>query len=163
MSGQGKYTVYAPPANDKNTLMAKLYPAAPTAELVGKETEARVATVDLARTHLTPAVQQGDMGYFPQGVQMDYQGAPDLTTVEWTNAGDPSNGFFPDISSPGPGKTDGTDKDSDPELRTIDVKPNYVVGSPNGGTTSPATTNAKLVAASLLGVPGAMGDSGANT
>lgn len=169
MAGTGKYTTYAPPASDKNTLMNKLYRSDDAAQqpivqdLVGKENEAREAIVALGRSYLQPAHQQGDLGHFPTGVNLNYSDAPDVTEVAWENAGDPANPYTPDISSPGPGKTAGTDKDQDPDLSTTDLKPNYVPGAPNTGTKSPSATNSKIIAANALGVPGVVGDSGANT
>lgn len=178
MSGQGKYTKYASPASDKNTLLNKLFHSndalekPPTQDLVGKETDARQAVVDLAKQLLDPAHQDGDTGYFPQGVDLDFSGAsatiqPPNTAegkdVVWKNAGDPASAYFPDLSSPGPGKTEGLDKDVDPKLAVKDIKPNYVAAAPNTGTKSPTATNAKIVAAALLGVSGKLGDSGANS
>lgn len=168
MSGQGKYTVYAPPASDKNTLLNKLFHSSdpieksPVQDLVGQENDARTQTVAAGVTYLQPAHTAGDPGHFPSGVDLNFAGAPDVTTVGWVNAGDPANPYVPDISSPGPGLTDGTDKTTDPQLTTTDLKPNYVPGAPGTGTKSPTATNAKLIAAALLGVPGKMGDSGAN-
>lgn len=168
MSGTGKYTVYAPPASDKNTLLNKLFRSndatlkSPTQDLVGKETDARELVVDLAKASLTPAHQAGDLGHFPSGVDLNFAGAPDLSDVQWANPGDPANSFAPDISSPGPGKTNGLDKDADPQVKVVDLKPSYVPGAPGTGTKSPSETNAKVVAANLLGVSTKLGDSGGN-
>lgn len=172
MPGEGKYTVYAPPANDKNTLLNKLFHSADDVEkplvqdLVGKENDARAAIVATGQAMLQPAHQAGDAGYFPAGVDLDYSGAPDLNDVKWANPGDPANAYVPDISSPGPGKTEGLDKDVDPQIKETDIKPNVdparIAGVGNHGTTSPLATNAKLIAANLLGVSGKNGDSGGN-
>lgn len=168
MSGQGKYTTYAPPASDKNTLLNKLFHSSDATEkpvvqdLVGKEEDARAAILAIAKTNLQPAHQAGDLGYFPSGVDLDFSGAPKTEDVKWVNAGDPANPYAPDISSPGPGKTAGADKASDPQIKTTDLKPTYVPGAPGTGTKSPAAANAKVVAANLLGVAGKLGDSGGN-
>lgn len=168
MSGNGKYTVYAPPASDKNTLLNKLFHSNDATEkpivqdLVGKEEDARNAVVEVAKTNLTPPHQAGDMGYFPAGVDLDFRNAPKTEDVKWAAAGDPANPYVPDLSSPGPGKTEGADKDVDPQIKTVDLKPNYVPGAPNTGTKSPVATAAKIVAANLLGVSGKLGDSGGN-
>lgn len=170
--GQGKYTVYAPPANGKNTLLARLFKDAPNAGLVGKETETRQAVVDNAKQFLTPDHQEGDLGYFPQGVDLNFSGksasvqAPNTAEgkdVTWQRAGDPANSYVPDISSPGPGKTDGRDKDVDPKIAVKDLKPNYVPAAPGTGTKSPTDTTVKLAATNVLGVPEKLGDSGANS
>lgn len=172
MSGQGKYTIYAPPANTKNTLLARLFRFAPNASLVGKEADAREATVNVAKEFLTPAHQQSDLGYLPQGVDLDFSGKsasiqpPDTSEgkdVVWHRLGDPANSYVPDVSSPGPGKTEGTDKDVDPKLEVKDIKPNYVAAGPGTGTRSPAQTSVKVAAGDVLGAPDKMGDSGANS
>lgn len=168
MSGTGKYTQYAPPANDKNTLLNKLFHSADATEkpivqdLVGKENDAHDAVVAIAKAALTPAHQAGDLGYFPSGVDLNFAGAPKTEDVKWTLAGDPANPYAPDITSPGPGKTKGSDKSVDPQIKTTDIKPTYVPGAPGTGTKSPAATNAKIIAANLLGVAGKLGDSGGN-
>lgn len=168
MSGTGKYTQYAPPASDKNTLLNKLFHSGDTTEapivqdLVGKENDARAAVVAIAKTALTPAHQAGDLGHFPEGVDLSFSGAPKTEDVKWSLAGDPANPYAPDISSPGPGKTEGSDKSSNPEIKVVDLKPTYVPGAPGTGTKSPAATNAKIIAANLLGVNGKLGDSGGN-
>jgi hypothetical protein len=178
MSGKGKYTQYAPPASDKNTLLNKLFHSGDATQkplvqdLVGKETDARAAIVELAKQVLAPAHQAGDGGYFPAGVDLDYSGKsatvqpPDTAEgkdVKWTNAGDPANAYMPDITSPGPGKTDGKSKDADPKIAVKDIKPTYVPGAPGTGTKSPTATNAKIVAANILGADAKLGDSGANS
>jgi len=168
MSGTGKYTTYAPPASDKNTLLNKLFHSPDATEkpivqdLVGKENDARDAVVAIAKANLTPAHQAGDLGYFPSGVDLNFAGAPKTEDVKWTLAGDPANPYAPDITSPGPGKTNGSDKSADPQIKTTDLKPTYVPGAPGTGTKSPAATNAKIIAANLLGVNGKLGDSGGN-
>jgi hypothetical protein len=172
MSGQGKYTVYAPPASDKNTLLNKLFHSADaiekplTQDLVGKEIDARAAVLTVAKDKLQPTHQDGDPGMFPAGVNLDFSDAPDVSSVKWTNPGDPAAAYIPDITSPGPGKAEGIDKDVDPNVKLTDVKPNtdtaHVGTVANHGTTSPIATNAKIIAANLLGVSGKLGDSGAN-
>jgi hypothetical protein len=179
MSGNGKYTQYAPPANDKNSLLNKLFNSDDAVQkpivqdLVGKEEDVRKAIVEIAKANLAPMHQTGDMGYFPAGVDLDFtnksgppeQRPPDTAEgkdVKWTRPGDPANSYVPDITSPGPGKTDGLDKADDPKIIVKDLKPNYVAASPGTGTKAPIATNAKIVAANLLGVSGKLGDSGGN-
>ena len=168
MSGTGKYTTYAPPASDKNTFLNKIFHSDDATQkpivqdLVGKELDAKEAVVSIAKVELTPAKQQGDMNYFPQGVNLDFRDSPDVTTVGWTRPGDPANSFAPDITSPGPGKTEGLQKDEDPKIKIVDLKPTYVPGAPNTGTKSPSAYAAKIIAANLLGVPTKLGDSGGN-
>jgi hypothetical protein len=168
MSGTGKYTVYAPPASDRNTLLNKLFRSDDpikkpvTQDKVGQENDVRQAIVAIALTHLTPSHQNGDLGLFPLGVNLDYSTAPLTEDVKWSRAGDPANPYAPDTSSPGPGKTEGSDKSDDPEISVSDLKPNYVPQGPKTGTKSPAGTAAKIIAANLLGVPSEPGESGGN-
>lgn len=160
MSGQGKYTIYAPVSNAKNILLGKLFPASPTSAFVGKEVDYRAQVVGSGNSNLKPSSQVGD-SYFGPGVSLDFTDAPNILAGAdgaWKNAGDPANSFTPDLSSPGPGKTDATDKNANPEIKASDIKPSYVPGGPNTGTKSPAEY-AKKVAAQVLGVPGKMGSS----
>ncbi len=186
MSGTGKYTKYAPTATPAHQLLDKLFTSkdpikqSPVQGLVGKETTARAAVVALATAPVvngvgglqpSDGVQQGDAAVFPQGVNLDFSGKlasiqpPDTAEgadVVWKNPGDPANSYVPDITSPGPGKTDGLDKDVDPKIEAKDIKPNYVPGAPGTGTRSPTDTDAKLVATEKLGTSAPLGDSGAN-
>lgn len=160
MSGQGKYTVYAPEAGEKNNLLGKLFSNSPFSKFVGKEEDYRNIVVGTGNTYLVPVDQKGD-SYFGPSVNLDYSGAPDTfagAKGAWAKAGDPANSYAPDISSPGPGKTDGVDKSTDPQLGANDIKPTYVPAGPNTGTRSPAE-QAKKIAASMLGVAGKMGSS----
>ena len=178
MSGQGKYTQYAPLSSDNHAFLNKLFHSnnateVPiTQDLVGKENDAREAIVALAKQLLQPAHQQGDAGMFPMGVDLDFSGKsasvqpPDTSEgkdVKWVNPGDPANSYVPDITSPGPGRTDGKDKDVDPKVAAKDIKPTYVPAGPATGTRSPSVTDPKIVAANVLGSSGKLGDSGANS
>lgn len=165
--GTGRYTKFAAEASDKNTLLNKIFHSehptlkSPTQDLVGKEVEVRDQTVALANEKLVPSHQIGDLGHFPTGVDLDYTTAPTMEDVKWTKPGDPANPYTPDITSPGPGRTDGVDKDKDPNISVADLKPAYVPGAPGTGTKTPLSTAAKIIAASLLGVAGKNGASGA--
>ena len=160
MAGQGKYTNYAPISNDKNILLSKLFPSSPTSNFVGKEVDYRNVVVGQGNSLLKNGLQPGD-SYFGNGVNMDYSGAPDILAGAegfWKNPGDPATSFSPDLSSPGPGKTEGIDKSANPEIKSRDIKPNYVIGGPNTGTKNPAAY-AQRIAAQLLGVPNKLGSS----
>lgn len=170
MSGTGKYTTYAPTKSDKTVLLKKLFGNGPTGDGVGTLPPSMVvdapkvidAVVATAKANLTPAHQMGDVDMFGTGVDLNFAGAPKTEDVKWTLAGDPANPYSPDITSPGPGKTDGVDKAADPQIKTTDLKPTYVPGAPGTGTKSPAVTNAKIIAANLLGTTATKGDSGGN-
>jgi hypothetical protein len=152
MAGQGKYTVYAPESNAKNNLLARLFPNSPTAQYVGKEVDYRNVVVEQGNSILKNGTQPGD-SYFGSGVDMDYSGSPDIVKNAegaWKNAGDPANAYSPDLTSPGPGKTDGVDKSADPGIKSSDIKPTYVPGGPTGGTRNPAEY-AKKIASQILG------------
>lgn len=164
MSGQGKYTKYAIPADTaktqqgaKNNLLHKMFgqntdPAKlpPQMELgPGKEDDVRVAILKIGRLYMQGDVQPGDADHFPNGVDMSYGTAPDLTQVEWAAAGGPANAYVPDITSPGPGLTNGVDKDVDPQISTTDIKANYMPGA--DGTKNPSATSQGLTDATKLG------------
>jgi hypothetical protein len=194
MSGQGKYTTYAPPNTQKNQLLQKLFGAnTPAAQLPPQmsggatapvsEQDCIKAVVAVATAKVAPGpdgqyvggllpsdgIQTGNP-LFPTGVDLSFGSSGklgpvpnDISSVKWTNPGDPANPYVPDISSPGEGKTSGADKSVDPGIKTTDVKPNLVVGGPESSTTDPSTTSKELYSAQQIGVPGVMGDSGANT
>ena len=105
--------------------------------------------------------QSGDSSMFPNGVNLSFQGTaeiptPNLADVSWdsaksniygqtpTKSGSPANPYVPDLSSPGPGRTSGTDKDVDPGILQTDIKPNYTPGAPGTGTVSPSETSDDL-------------------
>lgn len=166
--GSGKYTQYAAPASAKNDLLNKLFKSndpvnfPPAQDLVGKENDARLATLAIGQAYLTPAHTAGDLGFWPTGVDLSFASAPNTADVKWVNPGDPANPYVPDISSPGPGKTLGIEKSVDPDIKISDLKPNYVPAAPDTGTKAPSDTSAKQYAANVLGVPSKLGDSGAN-
>lgn len=180
MPGQGKYTVYAPVASDRNNLLDKLFKgndaiSNPFQDLVGKELDARMQTIARAKLYLTPAFQQGDAGHFPNGVNMNYVGDPNGVSVPnisengdvvWGKPGDPALPFAPDLRSPGPGQTDAPSAENlqtNPNITISEIKgPGYVVGAPGTGTKSPNATSTALAANLELGEPVSLGDSGAN-
>ena len=156
--GKGRYTTYVDKASARNTLLWKLFnKKAPNDAGVfygGQEpsnnTTAAAAVVARATSNVTNGVgglfpadgkQAGDPGMFPTGVDLTYGNSPNLSDVEWKKAGDPANSYVPDVSSPGPGRTLGIDKDVDPGLTPADFKPNYVAAAPDTGTVSPSTTS----------------------
>lgn len=180
MSGKGKYTVYVPPKSARRTFFEKLFAGSTTSTppFLGIDQDKSILDAnklgnDLLRAASTAGIQKGDSGYFPDGVDMNFTGAkatiqaPDTSegkSVKWTKAGDPAFSYLPDISSPGPGKTEGTDKAVDPKITAADIKPVYVPGAPGTGTKSPTESSDKVSDASELGGTGLkLGDSGANS
>lgn len=169
MPGQGKYTTYAADASSNHTLLGRLFKGNSTVPnpqegLVGKEADARAQVIERAKAFLNPAHQTGDTAIFPSGVNLDFSGVqdgstpPNLEDVKWKNPGDPANGYAPDVSSPGPGLTEGTSKDVDPELSVEDLKgAGYVPGAPGTGTASPDKTSPTVSAATELGEQTSMG------
>lgn len=179
----GRYTTYAGGvASDAHKLLAKLFPADanyPTMQALqgavpaGNEAAAQVviqknatANVDAAGVGgLRPAngVQQGDLGMFPTGVLSGYGGSPDVTTVKWINAGDPANPYAPDITSPGPGKTDGKDKNVDPMISIADLQEFSTTMDPGGENLRvPSNDGPAIYANNTIGSPQKLGDSGGN-
>jgi len=165
--GSGRYTTYVPPTSDKVSRLKKLFPvinsvnnaSEPLYNAAATNSAAAEAARELALSQLNKGL--GDPDMFPAqagqpGVPMNFSGAPDTTKVTWDKSADPSaqvqagrpaNPYFPDLTSPGPGKTDGTDKDSDPEIEPADIKPKFTY--PTVNTTSPSATASKLGSFSL--------------
>lgn len=178
--GSGRYTKYVPVASPRNEMLSKLFNSRADAgkgEIYGAAyqtdpVKAAAAAVATATAKVVNGVggilpvdgfQTGDTDTFPTGVKTNYSGAPNLNDVAWdtatstfggppSNAGGPANPYTPDLSSPGPGKTSGTQKDIDPKITTSDIKPNYVAGAPDTGTVSPSAT-ASLLGTTPIGSP----------
>lgn len=164
--GKGRYTTYVPAATTTNagsrySLLWKLFNQRANAlrtgianfygESVNPQTDnakAAEATVKRARSNQTgllpeAGVQNGDLGMFPSGVDLTYKNSPNLADVAWTNPGDPANSYVPDVTSPGPGaagvvRVEGSDKDANPGISPVDIKPTYTPGSEGSGTRSPS-------------------------
>lgn len=165
--GKGRYTTYVDKASSRNSLLWKLFnKKAPNDAGVfygGQEPSDNNAAAASVVARATANVdgsgvggvipvngqQSGDPGMFPTGVNLKYGNSPDLTDVEWRNPGDPSNSYVPDLTSPGPGRTLGTDKDVDPGISTADLKPNYVPAAPGTGTVSPSSTSGNIGGGSI--------------
>jgi hypothetical protein len=185
--GSGRYTTYVPPKSAKRTFFEKLFKgsnsdstamvgteggAPPYLGLDQQEAIAAAATAgnEILRGTTTDGLISGDMGHFPQGVDLSFSGKnsefqPPNTqekaeTGQWKKAGDPANAYVPDITSPGPGKTSGSDKDQDPKITSTDIKPKYVPGAPNTGTKSPSRVSGKVWEANQLGTELPKGNSG---
>jgi len=149
--GSGRYTTYIPVKSSRNDRLSKLFKNSgdiySDAESNAKAAEAAVATRNTAVTG------KGDVDLFGNGVDLTYgvatETVPNTTEVAWTKAGDPANPYVPDLSSPGPGRTDGTEKDVDPGLMTTDIKPNFDPNNPSVNTTSPSATAPRLGTTSL--------------
>lgn len=181
--GTGRYTTYVPVASSRNTLLRNLFNSrADNGAGVFYGTpdqtnniEAAKEAVKRATDKVTAGVggllpseanQAGDAGMFPEGVDLKFGGAPNLAEVSWASAGGrggPANPYTPDLSSPGPGKTEGVQKEIAPAGITVaDVKgAAYVPGAPNTGTTSPSATSGDIGSVRLgtLGTPLKMGKS----
>lgn len=141
--GSGRYTTYVPVTTAKTTRLQKLFPGG-MSELYDGESSNASAAAKAATRAVGVLNGVGDPDLFGAGVDLKYGDAPDTTEVEWKNAGDPATAYFPDLSSPGPGKTDGVDKDVNPGLNTTDVKPNFDASNPTVNTTSPSATSNRL-------------------
>jgi hypothetical protein len=149
MGQLGKYTTYVGGSKTAaRTLLGTLYPNGPFATMMGDEDAAKKAvytqaTADPGQANpdnfapegaatggggLQPkgGLQAGDSGMFPQGVNLTFTPVdpnliPDVSKVAWKNAGDPINGYVPDITSPskGPHHTDGASKDQKPDAAVL--------------------------------------------
>lgn len=173
--GSGRYTKYVPVASPRNELLARLFNARADArkgEIYGAAYQTDLdAAAKAAVATATAKVdgngvgglipsdgnQSGDIDMFPTGISFNYGDAPDLNDVKWNVAGDPANPYAPDLSSPGPGKTDGVQKDIDPKISVEDIKgAKYVPGAPGTGTTSPSVTSPKLGDPKSVGLGGSL-------
>ena len=89
-------------------------------------------------------------GGFPDGNGITVPNTAEGHDVVWAAAGDPVNPFMPDLRSPGPGSTDAevgnmADAPADEVSAVALIKPDYIVGGPGTGTTSPNTTTPKVI------------------
>jgi len=139
--GTGRYTTYIPIDKNSGTVdryitRKKLFNDKSASGGIYTGNTVTAVADQLVKDSIV-AFSQIDVNTFPDGVTKDFSGAPDVTTVKWSQSGDPANPYVPDLSSPGAGKTSGTDKDADPKISTTDVKPNFVS---DAGTTSPSST-----------------------
>jgi len=150
--GSGRYTTYLPVKSLKTDRLSKLFKGGLSGLYDGKEDNAKAAeaAVAVAKKVLDG---KGDQDLFGNGVDLGYGvnngTVPDTTEVAWSKAGDPANPYVPDLSSPGPGKTDGVEKDADPKLAPEDIKPNFDAKNPSVNTASPAATAPRLGSTSL--------------
>jgi hypothetical protein len=146
--GSGRYTTYLPVKSLKTDRLGKLFKGGLSGLYNGTETNsgAAEAAVAVAKSVLNG---KGDQDLFGNGVSLTFGEAPNTTEVKWSKAGDPANPYVADLSSPGPGKTDGVDKDADPGLKPEDIKPTFDSKNPTVNTTSPSATAPRLGSISL--------------
>jgi hypothetical protein len=133
MPGKGKYTTYNEVKSPKKDFRDSLFKGGYnglSAEEVKEDVVNRGNKI--LRAGGNRGMAKGDPNMFPDGVDMTYSGvnlpygAPD-GNVSTDRAGDPMNAFVPDVSSPGPGKTDGLDKNPalNPKKTPEDYKKTY--------------------------------------
>lgn len=175
MGQLGKYTTYVGgSATDAHKLLSKLYPASPFAVplTAGDEAAAQaiVQTIAVAKVvkgvggiQPSDGVQAGDLGMFPNGVKLGFGDSPDVTQVKWVNPGDPASPYIPDVTSPGPGKTQGRDKVVDPTSTVPGIiaesTTDDVVGQ---NLRDPSNDGPAIYKNNTLGNPQKLGDSGGN-
>jgi hypothetical protein len=148
--GSGRYTTYVPVKSPRTQRLFKLFKFGAPDIYEGAETNALAANVTATNAkELFDGVVPGDPDMFGQGVSLKHANAPDTTEVAWSKAGDPANPYVPDLTSPGPGKTEGTEKDEDPKISSVDIKPNFDPSNPTVNTTSPSATSGRVGSLSL--------------
>jgi hypothetical protein len=148
--GSGRYTTYVPTKSPRTERLFKLFKFGAPDIYGGAESNKDAAAVTAATAKaLFDGTVKGDPDMFGTGVSLSHVTAPNTTEVKWSAAGDPANPYTPDLTSPGPGKTEGTDKDADPGLKSTDIKPNFDPGNPTVNTTSPSATSARVGSLSL--------------
>lgn len=171
----GKYTTYVGGvATDAHKLLSRLFPGGPFATPLtqGDEKAAQKLVIDVARANVqagvggiqpSDGVQAGDLGMFPTGVQLGFGDSPDVSTVKWTNPGDPASPYIPDVSSPGAGKTDGKDKTTDPTDTVPGITAVATTEDPAGqNLRNPVSDGPAVYGNNTLGAPQKLGDSGGN-
>ncbi len=146
--GSGRYTTYLPVNSEKTERLSKLFKGGLQDLYDGAKsnTDAAAAAVKVSNTVRDG---KGDQDIFGNGVSLSYGEAPDTKEVKWSTPGDPANPYVPDLSSPGPGRTDGVQKDSDPQIDIVDVKLNFDPANPGANAASPASTAPRLGSTSL--------------
>lgn len=169
----GKYTTYVGGvATDARKLLSKLFPAGPFAKEVtaGDEKAAQKIIAAIATAPVVNGVgglkpsngiQAGDLGMFPNGVRLGYGDSPNVPQVKWKNPGDPGDAYIPDITSPGPGKTDGRDKAVDPGVGSKDV-PRTSSDPAGQNLRNPANDSPAIYNNNTIGSPQNPGESGGN-
>lgn len=202
MGQLGKYTTYVGGnKNAARTLLATLYPNGPFNGMLGDEVTARAAVytqatadpgADNAGDFQAEGKATGGGGLQPKGgiqagdgdmglgtVNLNFGGAPDVSKIKWSDpnsagktAGNPANGYIPDITSPtaGPGHTEGSDKTGDPTGTIPEIQALATTSDPTGqnlkdpSSDGPAIYKANLGTATPLPAIGAStkGDSGGN-
>jgi hypothetical protein len=121
MPGKGKYTTYHetdPVKIPRKNYRDSLFKGGPFSGLKAEEVKEEVVNRGnkILRAEAGGGKTSGDSSMFPNGVDLTYSGGgmqygPANGSVPTDRAGDPMNAFVPDVSSPGPGKTGGLDKD----------------------------------------------------
>lgn len=167
----GRYTTYVGgAATEAHKLLSKLFPAGPFATAVTQGDElaaqaivkaaatAKVDSQGVSGLQPSDGIQAGDKGMFPTGVDLTFGTAPDVSAVKWTKAGDPANPYAPDITSPGPGKTEGLDKSVDPQISADDINPNPSIAD----TKNPSVLGNTVFRNNTIGTAQKPGDSGGN-
>ena len=166
--GKGKYTTYNSNNSSRKTLLEKMFAGDEkiSPPFLGLDNEgSRVEAVGRGNAILRAEATSGvvDTGDLAIGkVDLSYRGGGSSTItppntlegggdVKWEKAGDPATPYFPDIRSPGPGKTEGVDKEGDPEIKTTDIKPNFDPARASDNTLSPALASPDLYASHHLG------------
>ena len=146
--GSGRYTTYLPVKSPKLQRLLNMFKGGFSALYKDKESNADAAkeAVAIAKSVLDG---KGDSDMFGVNVDLSYGSAQDTAAVKWANAGDPANPYVPDISSPGPGKTEGSEKNSDPALKPEDINPKFNPATKSVNTESPTTTSNRLGTTSL--------------
>ena len=146
--GSGRYTTYLPVNSEKTERLSKLFKGGSTDLYGGAKSNAEAAAAAV-KTLNSVRDGKGDQDMFGNGVSLEYADSPNTAEVKWKNPGDPANPYVPDLTSPGPGNTDGVQKDTDPKINSIDVKPNFDPANPSVNTTAPSATAPRLGSVSI--------------
>jgi len=147
--GSGRYTTYVPIKTDnKVSLLTRLFKGGLSALYGDNDSNDKAAEAAVA-TAKSVLDGKGDPDIFGKGVSLQYGDSPNTLDVKWGKAGDPANPYVPDLTSPGPGKTEPSDKNANPGINATDIKPSFDPAKTSVNTTSPSATAPRLGSTSL--------------
>lgn len=148
MPGKGKYTTYTGVGSDypsKMVRLSRLFPGNPFDDK--NEQEARQFVNTSGEVYLRKSTENGILDVTSADpsigkIDLKFSGGPNTMPgkdVKWESAGDPAFSYVPDITSPGPGKTEPTDKNIDPQIAPQDIpgEEDWDTSTTTEGTRSP--------------------------
>ena len=156
-------------SNSDKASLKKMFPNSPIYEWAGKTTESEMVAQFLTdcATLLQPTVQYGDAAQWgSSGVNLDYNGSPDLNAVTSINGVEIDSPYYPNlIANVDPAGGEGT-KTGTPLSPNDNFGQGTAYGDPSASPPlTPAATAAKIATTSIdvVGAIGTLGQSPANS